>query len=36
VVAEGAHVLRGSVVGDGVVVEPGRHLDGERVPDSDS
>jgi mannose-1-phosphate guanylyltransferase len=36
VVAEGAHVLRGSVVGDGEVVGRGRHLDGERVPDSDS
>ena len=36
VVAEGAHVLRGSVVGDGEVVERGRRLDCERVPDSDS
>jgi mannose-1-phosphate guanylyltransferase len=36
VVAEGAQVLGGSVVGDGEVVGRGRHVDGERVPATDS
>lgn len=36
VVAEGAQVLRGSVVGDDQVIEPGRRVDCERVPDSES
>jgi mannose-1-phosphate guanylyltransferase len=36
VVAEGAQVLGGSVVGDGEVVGRGMHVDGERVPATDS
>jgi len=36
IVAEGAQVVGGSVVGDGEVVGRGRHLDGERVPATDS
>ena len=36
VVAEGAQVVGGSVVGDGEVVRRGRHIDGERVPATDS
>jgi mannose-1-phosphate guanylyltransferase len=36
VVAEGAQVLGGSVVGDGEIVGRGRHVDGERVPATDS
>jgi mannose-1-phosphate guanylyltransferase len=36
VVSEGAHVVRGSVVGDGEVVGRGTHVEGERVPATDS